>query len=136
MQTDTGTSTAQGAAPGEAAAGAPDDGRSFSSLIEARYALWRGVSDLDEALYQVKGDLSAIHAMSLELTERHQHTLGTTADGLHHCASRALDALRGLQELHRHLHEAAVVVRENDPTRLSAEALRARFEPGPHRETS
>jgi hypothetical protein len=78
--------------------------------------------------------VSALHAMSLELTERHQHTLGSTAEGMFHCANRALDALAGLKELHGRLHEAAAVVRENDPTRLSAEALRARFQPGPHRD--
>ena len=72
--------------------------------------------------------------MSLELTDRHNSTLGTVADGLFHCASRALATLREVRELQARLHEAAAVVRENDSTRLSGAALRARFEPGPHRD--
>ncbi len=99
-----------------------------------RDALYRDVNDLDTALNDLRGDLSAVHAMSMELTDRHQHALGSTAEGLFHCANRALDALAEIRELHGRLHEAAIVIKANDSTRLSAGAVRVRFEPGPHRD--
>ena len=113
-----------------------NSGRHLSApwVSAARHAVWRGVNDLDQDLYHLHGDLAAVHAMSLELTERHSSTLGTVADGMLHCSTRALDTLREVRELHARLHEAAAVVRENDSTRLSGDALRARFEPGPHRD--
>src|SRR5687767_9453585 len=116
MQTGTGSSTTRGDAPGEATAGA-DDGRTFANLTEARYALWRGVNDLDYALNDLRGDLSAVESLALGIIEQHGASLGPTADGLHHCASRALDGLRAIRELHGRLHEAAIVVRQNDATR-------------------
>src|SRR5918998_4589352 len=91
-----------------------DDGRTFADLSAARHAVWRGVNDLDQDLYHLHGDLAAMHAMSLELTERHSSTLGTVADGMLHCATRALDTLKEIRELQARLHEAAAVVREND----------------------
>ena len=45
-----------------------------------------------------------------------------------------LQTLREVRELQKRLHEAAIVIKANDPTRLSSEAVRARFEPGPHRD--
>ena len=126
MQTDTASSTERG--------DAPDNGRTFADLITVRDALWRDVNDLDTALNDLRGDLSAVHAMSMQLTDRHQHTLGPAADGLWHCSSRALDALGEVRELQKRLHEAALVVKANAPTRLSGDAPRARFERGPPRD--
>ncbi len=112
-----------------------DDGRSFRDLIAVRDALWRDVSDLETALNDLDGDLSAVEGLALHIDAQHGSSLGPTATGLYHCSSRALETLREVRELHKRLHEAAIVIKANDSTRLSAEAVRARFEPGPHRET-
>ncbi len=116
------------------AGGAPDDGRTFRDLIQVREALWRDVSDLETALNDLDGDLSAVEGLALHIDAQHGASLGPTATGLYHCSSRALETLREVRELHKRLHEAAIVIKANDPTRLSAEAVRARLEPGPHRD--
>ena len=106
------------------------DGPTFPNLFAARAAVCRGVGRLDDELTALEGDLSAVEGLSLMLVEQHADQLGPTAHGLHHCASRALDTLRRVRELHERLAEAAVVSEGNDPTRLSAAA--ARYRPGPH----
>ena len=111
-----------------------DDGRTFRDLIQVREALWRDVSDLETALNDLRGDLAAVHGLALAISEQHGSYVGPAADGLWHCSSRARDALGEIGDLHKRLHEATIVIKANDPTRLSAEAVRARFEPGPHRD--
>ncbi len=111
-----------------------DDGRSFRDLIAVRDALWRDVSDLETALNDLDGDLSAVEGLALHIDAQHGSSLGPTATGLYHCSSRALETLREVRELHKRLHEAAIVIRANDSTRLSAEAVQARHHPGPHRD--
>jgi hypothetical protein len=111
--------------------GAPaDDGPTFANLFAAREAVSRGVGRLDDELNALEGDLSALEGLSLMTVEQHADQLGPTATGLHHCASRALETLRRVRELHEGLADAAVVSEGNDPTRLSAAANR--YRPGPH----
>jgi hypothetical protein len=65
------------------------------------------------------------------VVEQHASQLGPTATGLHHCARRTLDTVRQVREVQGRVGDAALVLRENDPTRLSAEACRG-YRPGPH----
>lgn len=107
-----------------------EDGRTFENLIEARQALWRELCALDDPMTALEGDLSAIEGLALTAVERHADQLGPTAAGLYHCAARALVTLRQVREVQDRLGDAALVVRENDPTKLSRAAVRHR--PGPH----
>ena len=107
-----------------------DDGPTFPNLFAARDAVCRGVGRLDDELTALEGDISAVEGLSLAVVEQHADQLGPTAAGLHHCATRALATLRQVRELHERLAEAAQVSEGNDPSRLSAAALR--YRPGPH----
>lgn len=107
------------------------DPPAFANLIDARNALWRAVCDLDDPMTELEGDLSAIEALTLLVVNDHKDQLGPTATGLHHCARRALASVRKVRAVQGRVGDAALVVRENDPTRLSAEACRG-HRPGPH----
>ncbi len=108
-----------------------DDGPTFSNLFEARAAVCRGVGRLDDELTALEGDLSAVEGLAFGVVENHKHQIGPAAQGLFHCAVRALETLRRVRELHERLADAAVVANGNDPTRLSAEACRG-YHPGSH----
>ena len=107
-----------------------DDGSTFANLFAARAAVCRGVGRLDDELTALEGDLSAVKGLALMTVEQHAEQLGPTATGLYHCATRALETLRRVRELHERIAEAAQVSEGNDPSRLSAAANR--YRPGPH----
>jgi hypothetical protein len=109
---------------------AADDGPTFPNLFEARAAVCHAVGRLDDDLNALEGDLCAIEGLAFGVVENHKDQIGPAAQGLIHCATRALATLRRVRELHERLAEAAQVSEGNDPSRLSAAANR--YRPGPH----
>jgi hypothetical protein len=103
--------------------------RVFRNLFQARDEVCQGVARMERLLLALKGDLSAMQGLGQALTEDHGDE--SEVIGLMHCAERALDTLAELHGLTDRVHDAAVVVRGNDATRLSRDALR--YEPGPHK---